>query len=79
MSRKTEFITSARLQEGSLWKVVNEVVGGSHLQEVVSDGNALPRIKVSHEAFAVAKRLRRKGETVRDVVERLIFATTGNR
>ncbi|WP_334007919.1 hypothetical protein [Burkholderia orbicola] len=79
MSRKTEFITSARLQEGSLWKVVNEVVGGSHLQEVVTDSNALPRIKVSHEAFAVAKRLRRKGETVRDVVERLIFATTGNR
>ncbi|KWF39197.1 hypothetical protein [Burkholderia diffusa] len=77
MSRKTEFITSARLQEGSLWKVVNEVVGGSHLQEVVSDGNALPRIKVSHETFFAAKRLRRKGETVRDVVERLIFAATG--
>jgi hypothetical protein len=39
--------------------------------------DALPRVKISPEAFQTLKRLRNHGETIREVVERLIFEAAG--
>jgi hypothetical protein len=70
---KPEFVTAHRLPKGSVWKVKAELVGGTRLEGLTADLEALPRVKMSPEAFEALKRLRSHGETVREVVERLIF------
>jgi hypothetical protein len=74
MSPKPEFVTAHRLPKGSVWKVKAELVGGTRLEGLPEASEALPRVKLSPEAFEALKKLRIGGETVREVVERLIFA-----
>ncbi|WP_250537430.1 hypothetical protein [Caballeronia sp. AZ10_KS36] len=74
MSSKPEFTTAHRLPKGSVWKVKAELVGGTRLEGLSGATDALPRVKISSDAFEVLKSLRHRGETIREVVERLIFA-----
>jgi hypothetical protein len=72
-SSKPEFVTAHRLPKGSVWKVKAELVGGARLEGLSEPSNALPRVRISPEAFEALKGLRSRGETIREVVERLIF------
>ncbi len=74
MSNKPEFVTVHRLPKGSVWKVKAELVGGTRLEGLPEASESLPRVKMSPAAFEALKALRNGGETVREVVERLIFA-----
>ena len=51
-----------------------ELVGGTRLEGLSDPVDALPRVKISPEAFGALKGLRHRGETIREVMERLIFA-----
>lgn len=73
MSRKPEFVTAHRLPKGSVWKVKAELMGGTRLEGLPEPADALPRVRISPAAFQVLKGLRNRGETIRAVVERLIF------
>jgi hypothetical protein len=73
MSSKPEFTTAHRLPKGSVWKVKTELVGGTRLEGLSDPADTLPRVKLSPEAFEALKCLRHRGETIREVVERLIF------
>lgn len=73
MSSKPEFTTAHRLPKGSVWKVKTELVSGTRLEGLSDPADALPRLKISPEAFEALKGLRSRGETIRKVVERLIF------
>ena len=74
MSSKPEFTTAYRLPKGSVWKVKAELVGGTRLEGLADPADTLPRVKISPEAFEALKSLRHRGETIREAVERLIFA-----
>jgi hypothetical protein len=74
MSSKPEFMTAHRLPKGSVWKVKTELVGGTRLEALSDPADALPRVKISPEAFEALKGLRHRGETIRETMERLIFA-----
>ncbi|SAL52639.1 hypothetical protein [Caballeronia concitans] len=71
---KPEFTTAHRLPKGSVWKVKVELVGGTRLEGLSDSADTLPRVKISREAFEALKGLRHRGETIREAVERLIFA-----
>jgi hypothetical protein len=73
MSSKPEFVTAHRLPKGSVWKVKTELVGGTRLEGLSDPADTLPRVKISSEAFDALKKLRHRGETIREAVERLIF------
>jgi hypothetical protein len=77
MNNKPEFVTAHRLPKGSMWKVKTELVGGTRLEGLPEASDTLPRVRISPEAFDALKGLRNRGETVREVVERLIFAAAG--
>ncbi|SAL85741.1 hypothetical protein AWB68_07788 [Caballeronia choica] len=71
---KPEFTTAHRLPKGSVWRVKAELVGGTRLEGLSDPADALPRVKISPEAFEALKGLRHRGETIREAVEWLIFA-----
>jgi hypothetical protein len=73
MSNKPEFVTSIRLPKGSVWKVKDELVGGTRLEGLTEALGGLPRVRMSPEAFQALKQIRRRGETVQEAVERVIF------
>jgi hypothetical protein len=74
MSNKPEFVTPHRLPKGSVWKVKSELVGETRLECLSDSAEALPRVKISAKAFEALRDLRSRGETIREVTERLIFA-----
>jgi hypothetical protein len=76
MNSKPEFVTVHRLPKGSVWKVKAELVGGTRLEGLSGPADALPRLRISSEAFEALRGLRNRGETIREVVERLILAAT---
>lgn len=73
MSSKPEFVTAHRLPKGSVWRAKAELVGGTRLEGLAEPAESLPRVRISPEAFQALKGLRNRGETIREVVERLIF------
>lgn len=77
MSSKPEFVTTHRLPKGSVWKVKAELVGGTRLEGLPESADVLPRVRISPEAFHSLKGLRNRGETIREVMERLIFEAAG--
>jgi hypothetical protein len=77
MRSKREFVTEHRLPKGSVWRVTAELVGGTRLEGLPQPADARPRVRISPEAFQVLKGLRNRGETIREVVERLIFEAAG--
>ncbi len=77
MSSKPEFMTAHRLPKGSVWKVKAELVGGTRLEGLQGSEDALPKVRISPEAFQALKGLRHRGETIREVMERLIFEAAG--
>lgn len=72
MSSKPEFVTAHRLPKGSVWKVKAELVGGTRLEGLPESPDALPKVRISPDAFRALKGLRNRGETIREVIERLI-------
>lgn len=60
--------------KGTMLRVKDELVGGSLLQELQPPDEDSHRIKVGHTAFEALKELRKNGERLQDVMERLIFA-----
>lgn len=77
MSCKPEFITAHHLPKGSVCKVKAELVGGTRLEGLPESADALPKVRISPEAFHALKGLRNRSETIREVMERLIFGAAG--
>jgi hypothetical protein len=77
MGNKPEFVTSHRLPKDSVWKVKAELVGGTRLEGLPEPADALPRVRISRNAFQALKGLRNRGEAIREVMERLIFEAAG--
>jgi len=61
--------------KGTMLRVKGELVGGSLLQELQPPEEGIHKVKIGSAAFEVLKGLRRDGERLQDVVERLIFAS----
>lgn len=79
MSSKPEFVTAHRLPKGSVWKVKAELVSGTRLEGLAEPADALPKVRISPDAFHALRGLRNRGETIREVMERLIFEATRKR
>jgi len=62
--------------KGTMLRVKDELVGGSLLQELQPPGEDSHKIKIGPAAFEALKGLRKDGERLQDVTERLIFAAT---
>ncbi|MFM0408813.1 hypothetical protein [Paraburkholderia dipogonis] len=77
MSSKPEFLTAHRLPKSSVWKVKAELVDGTRLEGLPGSAGTLPRVRLSPDAFNALKALRNRGETIREVMERLIFEAAG--
>jgi hypothetical protein len=60
--------------KGTLLKVKSELVGGSLVTPLQPPDEETHKIRVGSAAFEALKGLRRDGERLQDVVERLIFA-----
>lgn len=76
MSSKPEFVTAPGYRRAAYGGVKAELVGGMRLEGLAESTDALPRVRISPEAFQALKGLRNRGETIREVVERLIFEAT---
>jgi hypothetical protein len=59
--------------KGTVLRVKAELVGGSLLQELQPPDEGTHRVKLGTAAFEALKGLRKDGERLQDVVERLIF------
>jgi hypothetical protein len=61
--------------KGTMLRVKDELVGGSLLQELQPPDEDSHKIKIGSAAFEALKGLRKDGERLQDVMERLIFAS----
>jgi hypothetical protein len=68
-----EFVIYTKLPKGTRLKVEAELMGGSLLKplEAISEGSY--KVRIGKDAFEALRALRSNGETIQEVVERLIF------
>jgi hypothetical protein len=78
MSNETAVI-GLHWPKGTMLRVKDELVGGSLLQELQPSDKDTHKIKVGSAAFEALKGLRRDGERLQDVIERLIFSAERDR
>lgn len=67
------FYTIHKLPGGSCWRA-KETCGGALLEPLQPPDDDLAKVRFSHQVFEVLKKKRRKGETVRGALERIILA-----
>jgi hypothetical protein len=67
------FYTINKLPHGSCWKA-KETVGGALLEPLQPPDDDLAKVRFSKEVFNILKKKKRKGETVRETLERIILA-----
>ncbi|WP_342116526.1 hypothetical protein [Pseudoduganella sp. OTU4001] len=67
-----------KVRIGSMWTASLETCGGTKLSEVAAPNDDLAKVRFSHDVFEVLRKKRRKGETVREAIERIILAAPNN-
>lgn len=70
------FFTINKLPDRSCW-VAKETVGGAMLTPLTSPDDDLAKVRFSKEVFEILKKKKKKGETVRQCIERIILAAAG--
>jgi len=63
-----------KVRIGSMWMASLETCGGTKLSEVGAPKDDLAKVRFSHEVFEVLRKKKRKGETIRQALERIILA-----
>ncbi len=69
-------VISERLSKGTLLKVTSELVGGCRLETLESPPAGSYKVTLSPEAWRALQGLRKRGEKVRDTLERVLLATS---
>lgn len=69
----TQIYTMNKMPVGTLWKAAEETCGGTMLKQLDPPDEDLAKVRFSHSVFEVLKAKRRKGETVRQALERIIL------
>jgi len=62
-----------KVQVGTLWKAAGETCGGTMLKQLGPPDEDLAKVRFAHSVFEVLKTKRKKGETVRQALERIIL------
>lgn len=68
-----EVYTTNKMLVGTLWKVAEETCGGTMLKQLAPPDEDLAKVRFAHSVFEVLKTKRKKGETVRQALERIIL------
>lgn len=68
-----EVYTTHKMPVGTLWKAAEETCGGTRLKQLDPPDEDLAKVRFAHSVFEVLKAKRRKGETVRQALERIIL------
>ena len=68
-----EVYTTHKMPLGTIWKAEEETCGGTRLKQLDPPAEDLAKVRFAHEVFNVLKTKRRKGETVRHALERIII------
>ena len=69
----SEVYTIHKMPIGSLWKAAEETCGGTMLKQLAPPDEDLAKVRFAHSVFEVLKTKRKKGETVRQALERIIL------
>jgi len=69
----SDVYTMHKMPIGSLWKAAEETCGGTMLTELKAPDEDLAKVRFAHGVFEVLKTKRKKGETVRQALERIIL------
>lgn len=70
---KSSAFTTNKMPVGTLWKAAEETCGGTRLEQLEPPDEDLAKVRFSHSVFEVLKTKRKKGETVRQALERIIL------
>lgn len=68
-----EIYTTNKMSVGTLWKAAEETCGGTMLKQLAPPDEDLAKVRFAHSVFEVLKTKRKKGETVRQALERIIL------
>lgn len=68
-----EVYTTHKMPVGTLWKAAEETCGGTMLKQLDPPDEDLAKVRFAHAVFEVLKSKRKKGETVRQALERIII------
>jgi hypothetical protein len=69
--------TMHKMPVGTLWKAAEETCGGTMLEQLYPPDEDLAKVRFAHSVFKVLKAKRKKGETVRQALERIILSSPG--
>lgn len=69
----SDVYTMHKMPIGSLWKAAEETCGGTMLKQLDPPDDDLAKVRFAHSVFEVLKAKRKKGETVRQALERIIL------
>lgn len=69
----TAIYTTNKMPVGTLWKAAEETCGGTMLKQLALPDEDLAKVRFAHSVFEVLKSKRKKGETVRQALERIIL------
>ena len=73
-----EIYTMHKMPVGTLWKAAEETCGGTMLKQLEVPDEDLAKVRFSHSVFEVLKTKRRKGETVRQALERIVLEASSS-
>lgn len=68
-----EVYTTHKMPVGTLWKAAEETCGGTMLKQLAQPDEDLAKVRFAHSVFEVLKTKRKKGETIRQTLERIIL------
>lgn len=69
----SEVRTMHKRSVGSLWKAAEDTCGGTMLKQLAPPNENLAKVRFAHSVFEVLKTKRKKGETVRQALERIVL------
>lgn len=69
----TQIYTLNKMPVGTLWKAAEETCSGTILKQLELPDEDLAKVRFAHSVFEVLKSKRKKGETVRQALERIIL------
>ena len=72
----TQIYTLNKMLVGTLWKAAEETCGGTMLKQLDPPDEDLAKVRFAHSVFEVLKTKRKRGETVRQTLERIILAAS---
>lgn len=62
-----------KMSIGTIWRATEETCGGTILERLDPPDENLAKVRFSHVIFEILKTKRKKGETVRGALERIIL------